>query len=95
MEFLVFSNYFDVIHPPPFSIFFLIIHFLASNKAVHVIEECMSSENTIVKLRSRSWSGEGQLRVRRRVRFGPELYNILRSRSGEGQVRVRNVKVLT
>ena len=32
----------------------------------------------IVKLRSRSRSGEGQVRVRkvRRVRFGPELYNI-------------------
>ena len=31
-----------------------------------------------VKLRSRSRSGEGQVRVRRvrRVRFGPELYNI-------------------
>ena len=32
----------------------------------------------IVKLRSRSRSGEGQVRVRkvRKVRFGPELYNI-------------------
>ena len=31
-----------------------------------------------VKLRSRSRSGEGQVRVRRvkKVRFGPELYNI-------------------
>ena len=30
---------------------------------------------SFVKLRSRSRSGEGQVRVRR-VRFGPELYNI-------------------
>ena len=38
-------------------------------------DECFSN---IVKLRSRSRSGEGQVRVRRlrRVRFGPELYNI-------------------
>ena len=36
-----------------------------------VCSEC----SLIVKLRSRSRSGKGQLRVRR-VRFGPELYNI-------------------
>ena len=37
-----------------------------------------NSELIIVKLRSRSRSGEGQVRVKRvrRVRFGPELYNI-------------------
>ena len=37
------------------------------------------SKAFIVKLRSRSRSGEGQVRVRRvrRVRFGPELYNII------------------
>ena len=38
----------------------------------------MRCQDLIVKLRSRSRSGEGQVRVRRvrRVRFGPELYPI-------------------
>ena len=41
-----------------------------------------NSELIIVKLRSRSRSGEGQVRVKRvrRIRFGPELYTIFYAR---------------
>ena len=45
----------------------------------------MSPHNVIVKLRSRSRSGEGQVRVRR-VRFGPELYNIFGCEDAAQQV---------
>ena len=47
-------------------------------KIIPYIPYIQFSLDEIVKLRSRTRSGEGQVRVRRvrRVRFGPELYNI-------------------
>ena len=54
-----------------------VVHQLLNTQAEDQIKS-FNWQQIVVKLRSRSRSGEGQVRVRRvrRVRFGPELYNI-------------------